>query len=148
MTTHVSVAEQIQNQMQQVRTDLRQNVQELVDSAREMTVWQRYVQAYPWTCLGVAAVAGYFIVPSRGRLPAPDAQMLADLVDAQVAKQLSEKSKPAGGVMSSMVSGALGMAVNGLLTQGASFLTQQLSQYLTHSLASRSGEPHTNGKEH
>lgn len=148
MSIHVSTAEQIQNQMKQVRTDLRQDVQELVDSAREMTVWQRYVQAYPWVCLGAAALAGYMIVPTRARLPAPDARMVAELVDAQVSRHMAKNGKPSGGMMSSLVSGAVGMAVNGLLSQGAQIAAQHVSQYLAQSSASRSSEPHTNGKEH
>lgn len=149
MSTSTPTAEQIQVQMHQVRTDLREDVRELVESAREMTVWQRYVQAYPWACLGAAALAGYFIVPTRSRGGTVDPRHVADLVASQVSRELGKSpAKASGGVVSNLVSGAMGMAVNGLLNQGVSILGQQLNQYVARSLAPQPVEPHTNGKEH
>lgn len=148
MASTTTTAEQIQRQMHQVRTDLREDVRELVESAREMGVWQRYVQAYPWACLGVAALAGYLIVPRRTHVAGPSARQIADLVDSQVSQRLEQSSGASGSLVSNLASSAMRLALNGLLNQGVSILGQQLNQYLAQSLASHSGEPHTNGKEH
>ena len=142
-TSTASSAEEIQQQMQQVRTDLRANVHELVESAREMTVWQRYVQSYPWTCLGAAALVGYLIIPSRSRILKPDAGQMAEIIKSQIAAQGQPKS---GGLISSAVSGLAGVALKGLLQTGMSIATQQLNQYVQKSLHARSPATHRNGE--
>jgi hypothetical protein len=40
-------AEEIQRQMRDVRSELRNDVQELVDNACVMTDWHYYVRSYP-----------------------------------------------------------------------------------------------------
>ena len=40
-------AEEIQRQMRSVRSELRDDVQDIVESARVMTDWQYYVRSYP-----------------------------------------------------------------------------------------------------
>ena len=143
-TTTISSAAEIQRQMQQVRTDLRANVHELVESAREMTVWQRYVQSYPWTCLGAAALVGYLVIPSRSRIIKPDASQMAELVNAQLAQ--ANGHARSGGIVSSAVSGLAGMAARSLLQAGLSFATHQLNEYVQRSLHARSPQVHRNGE--
>jgi len=145
MSTSTPNAEQIQRQMQQVRTELRDNVRELVESAREMTVWQRYVQAYPWTCLGAAALAGYLIVPTRTRMQA-DPALIAELVKHQVAQQTSS-AKPGAGLVSGLVSGVASLALKGLLQGGIAILSKQLNRYVERTLHG-THEPHSNGEAH
>lgn len=55
----------IRQRMEEVRCDLDEDVQEIVESARDMGDWRSYVRSYPWACLGAAAVAGYLLVPRR-----------------------------------------------------------------------------------
>jgi len=55
----------IRQRMEEVRCDLDEDVQEIVEGARDMGDWRSYVRSYPWVCLGAAAVAGYLIVPRR-----------------------------------------------------------------------------------
>jgi hypothetical protein len=55
--------EAIRQRMEEVRCDLDEDVQEIVEGARDMGDWRYYVKAYPWICLGGALVAGYLIVP-------------------------------------------------------------------------------------
>lgn len=58
-------ADEIRRQMEQIRCDLSQSVETLVESAREMTDWRYYVRQYPWAGVAAAAVVGYVIVPQR-----------------------------------------------------------------------------------
>ena len=55
--------EAIRQRMELVRCDLDEDVQEIVEGARDMSDWRYYVKTYPWICLGGALVAGYLIVP-------------------------------------------------------------------------------------
>lgn len=72
-------AKSIQRRMEDVRTRLDEDVDEAVGSARQMVNWHAYVRRYPWACLGLAAVAGYLLVPRRLELSSPDADTLLEL---------------------------------------------------------------------
>src|SRR5688572_26701536 len=53
----------IRQRMEEVRCDLDEGVQEIVEGARVMGMWRHYVRTYPWICLGAAVAGGYLIVP-------------------------------------------------------------------------------------
>jgi hypothetical protein len=55
--------EAIRQRMELVRCDLDEDVQEIVEGARDMGDWRYYVKTYPWICVGGALVAGYLMVP-------------------------------------------------------------------------------------
>ena len=71
----------ILQRMNEVRCDLDEDVQEIVEGARVMGKWRYYVRTYPWVCLGAALAAGYLIVPRRQFGMRPDAQTLAELAN-------------------------------------------------------------------
>jgi hypothetical protein len=56
--------EAIRQRMELVRCDLDEDVQGIVEGARDMGDWRYYVRTYPWICLGGALVAGYLIAPA------------------------------------------------------------------------------------
>src|SRR3982751_3879621 len=74
-----SDADQIQNQMRELRAELREDVQDVVVSAHKMADIANYVRAYPWLCVGAALAAGYLIVPQRAVVLRPDAEALVEL---------------------------------------------------------------------
>ncbi len=71
----------IRQRMEEVRCDLDEDVQEIVEGARDMGEWRFYVRTYPWVCLGTALAVGYLIVPRRPVGMRPDAQTLAELAN-------------------------------------------------------------------
>jgi hypothetical protein len=72
---HDSPATQaILQRMEEVRCDVDEDVQEIVEGARDMGKWRYYVRTYPWICLGAALAVGYLIVPRRAFAMQPDAQ--------------------------------------------------------------------------
>jgi hypothetical protein len=134
-------AEEIQRQMRDVRSELRNDVQDLVDNARVMTDWHYYVRSYPWLCLGAAAAVGYLLVPSRVQVFKPDAQMLADLVrQHQVAVKTEVKPQPSGGLLGGLVNMAAGAALQGAMA----IASQQLNQFL-RGLATPASSPQPTG---
>jgi hypothetical protein len=123
----VTSADEIQRQMHAVRTELKDDVKEIVANARVMADWHYYVRTYPWFCVGAAAAAGYLLVPSRVTVVRPDSHELAELVrQHQVAVKAEVKPKPAIGILGSLINMAAGAALQG----GMAVASYQLDQLL------------------
>lgn len=69
----------IRQRMDQVRCDLDEDVQEIVEGARDMGQWRYYLKRYPWVGVGLALAAGYLIVPRRALGMRRDSPALAEL---------------------------------------------------------------------
>lgn len=91
----------IRQRMEEVRCELDDDVQAIVESARDVSEWRSYVRDYPWICLGAAAAVGYFIVPRRVMGMRPDAQTLAELANQSnlLATSHSPRNRNLGGVL-------------------------------------------------
>src|SRR5215212_5967051 len=84
----------IRQRMDQVRCDLDEDVQGIVEGARDMGQWRHYLKSYPWLGAGLALAAGYLIVPRRAVGMLQSTQTLADLASqgrSLVAPQLMAK---------------------------------------------------------
>jgi len=115
--------------MREVRAELREDVKELVGSAKELTDWGSYVRAYPWLCVGAAAALGFMIVPSRSVVVKPDAEGLIELakrhklvVKMEEPKQQPQKKKR------TLFADLMGIAAAALLQRGTAVLAQQVAQ--------------------
>ena len=82
--------EEILRQMREVRAELRDDVQELVGSAREMADWTTYVRAYPWLCAGAAFALGALAYAVAGQWTAMflclGAALFIDGIDGTIAR--------------------------------------------------------------
>src|SRR5262245_6588766 len=83
MAVAVTEAEEIQAQMRQVRSELHEDVQEIVAGARTLADWRHYVRSSPWLCIGAAAALGHLVVPSRTVVVRPTAADLLELAKDQ-----------------------------------------------------------------
>lgn len=94
--------------MQQIRGDIDQDLEEMVESARSMVDWKHYVKTYPWVCLGAAVALGFLIVPKRSTVIRPDLAALTKL-----ARSGHLAVKPAGmrGVVDALLATAANIAV-------------------------------------
>ena len=119
-------AEQIEQEMRQVRAELRDDVREIVTSARIMGEWQYYVGRYPWVCVGLAAAAGFFLVPARPVLIHPDAKTLLELAKAN---KLEIKMETPAAKRPSLLAGLMG-AVSATAVQGAMAVANHVLQDL------------------
>jgi hypothetical protein len=128
-------ADEIQQQMRQVRRELREDVEEIVENAQVLTDWRHYVRRYPVVCLGAAAAAGYLLVPAR-RDFRPDPAAIADALQEQALKLTPPVPRK------SLFSSVLGL-VGPLVWQAAMTLgKQQLAHYLNGHQAADAGETH------
>jgi len=118
--------DEILRQMREVRAELREDVQELVVSAKEMADWKRYVQAYPWLCAGAALAAGFVLVPQRAHIVHPDADGLIELAKRHklVVKMDGDEKKPRRGLFAELLT----LAAGALLQGGMKILSKQLTQ--------------------
>lgn len=71
---------EIRNQMNEIRCQLGDEVEEFVDSARTLTDWKHYVRRHPWACMAGAAAIGFWVVPKRVRIISPSGKSLEKLV--------------------------------------------------------------------
>jgi len=121
ITTPASSADEIQRQMRQVRRELGEDVQEIVDNARIMADWRHYVRTYPWVCVGVALAAGYLIVPSRAHVIRPDAKTLAEWTkDQKIVVEPAAQARP----QTTLTNRLVGMAAGALMQGGIAMLRE------------------------
>ncbi len=120
----------IRRRMEEVRCDLDQDVQEIVEDARDLRDWRTYVRSYPWACVGVTLAVGYLIVPRRRRMSQPTAEMLAELAKQSRIAAMTDLPTKANG------SGHVLAFVGDLALRGiASYIGQQAGKYLAPHVA-------------
>ena len=137
----VSEADDIQRQMREVRAELRDDVKDLMTSAHNMGDWTRYVRAYPWLCVGLAAAAGFVLVPSRPLIVHPDPDSLFRLAKEHKLVMKPEDGpveKRKGGLLNKLLSLAMAAALQGGM--------RVVSQQLTEAVSAAAHKPHSNGR--
>lgn len=132
--------EQIRRRMQSLRTDLHQDVREVVISTREMTDWKTYVRRYPWVCVGLAAGVGFFLVPTKVH------KEYVQPSDEQVMKLAKEdrlhvNTEPVGRPKASLVTTALTFVMSAVLRSAMAYAGQQLGKTLQGMTSDESGHP-------
>ncbi len=67
MTTVRNQADDIQRDMALIRSQLFQEMREVVDVVSTVADWHSYIRARPWLAIGVAFASGFLLAPRRGR---------------------------------------------------------------------------------
>jgi len=114
-----------QIRMQQIRNDIDQGVEEMVENARSMVDWKHYVRTYPWLCLGTAFALGYLIVPKRSAAIHQNEMTWAELQRAG-----QTVMKPAPAVLHGLVDALLATAVNLAFRQATVYVSQGVGKLL------------------
>ena len=108
--------EQIRAEMAQIRCDLNEGVEDLVEHAREMADWRYYVRAYPLASAAAAAAIGFLAVPRKPQIISPDAKTLAELAKKNqivvVDRPRAEKGRTLSGSLFNLVAS---LAMRGLM---------------------------------
>lgn len=129
MALGTTQADEIQREMRQIRVELRDNVQEIVSSAREIVDWQSYVKAYPWVCVGAAAFLGYLVVPSRTTVIRPDPEALRELTKSrEMLEQQAKPKKTLLGMVMGMVAASAAQAAMSVASHQVQHLLNSLQQ--------------------
>ena len=119
---HTPKTTAIRQRMEEVRCELDEDVQEIVEGARGMGQWRWYVRAYPWVCLGAAVAVGYLIVPRRRLEIHPGTRTQAEL--AIQSRLNATPPVPKGGARDML----LGLVGNLVMRGIASFVEHQAGQ--------------------
>jgi len=110
----------ILERMAEVRCNLDEDVQGIVEGARDMSQWRSYVRAYPWWCLGGALALGYLVVPRHARAATLATQFSAPLVaQSRPATPISPLVGQAGGMLLTFVGNLAMRAVSTFANQQA-----------------------------
>jgi len=136
-------ADEVQRQMREIRAELREDVNDVVESANKMADLSIYVSAYPWLCVGAALAAGYLVVPQRAVIMRPDAEAMIELakkhklfVNTTDGANGGKVPRKRGGLFGEL----LGLAAATLLQGGLKIVTTQLAQGFAPP------QPHSNGR--
>jgi hypothetical protein len=134
----VSEADQIRQEMVRVRSELHDDVGDVVASARALTDWKQYVRSYPWICLGLAAAAGYWIVPARRKAPPPiiAAPAASKSKTKEAAVESGVKAGATAGILGSLISTAGTLALKGAVN----FATRRATDWLNAKMSPRAAE--------
>jgi len=116
-------AEQLRREMRSIRRELGQDVEELVENAEQLLDWRYHVRRYPWVSVGVAALAGYLLVPSRSVVFATDSHSLNQLAE-RIAPAVTKPEPQRPGLLASLISVGTGL----LLKAATGYATQRLGQ--------------------
>ena len=134
MTHKSQETKAIRQRMEEVRCDLDEDVQGIVEGARDMRDWRSYVRAYPWVCVGAAVAVGYLLVPRRPASMQPSAEAIAELVkQSRLAETPLVKAR-----------GLLLRSVGNLVIQGVSaYIGQQAGKHFGEQAANspQDGQP-------
>ena len=130
-------AEAIRRQMRQVRRELGVDMDEIVESTRELTDWRAYVKRYPWFCLGAAAAVGFLIVPKSVELVSPDADALLELAKNN---KLVVKTNPQPQARSGLVTTAISFLASAALRSAIAHAGQQFGKISTEKMTDGVGD--------
>jgi hypothetical protein len=87
-------ADDIQRQMAEIRSQLHQDMREVVNVATTATDWRFYLRGHPWLAIGIAFSSGFLLVPRRSRPATLVVQPPAvDVRDRQVAVKLEKPGR-------------------------------------------------------
>lgn len=127
MTNPSDSAEELRDQMRQLRSHMDADVDCLVENTRVLLDWRSYYRSAPWLCLGAAAVAGFLVVPSKVKWMTVDLAHLAEAAKDRQVVVTDRGAKEKESIGSSMTKTIAGFAWRTLLAVA----TQQLKQYLS-----------------
>lgn len=141
---NMTTAEEIQRQMQSVRTSMRADVKELVENARDMADWHYYVRRYPIASVAAAAAAG-FALTSLGA-PSPKAAQFSSAQEAtsiMSTNSAGASSVTAPSFVQQLFGSASSMATSAISRAAMGILSQQLARFVDGQLRDlQSDKPH------
>lgn len=99
-------ADEIRRRMAELRRDLSSDVHKVGRSARVMTDWRFYVRRFPWATVGLAAAAGFMLIPRKKEVKviSPDPDALAEMFKKeQLRVEPSARSKESQSLLKSLL---------------------------------------------
>lgn len=111
--------------MATIRRDMQDNVDDIVENAKELADWRRYVRSAPWVAMGAAAAIGFLAVPKKLKVMSPDPDTLADLAKDN---RLVVEHKPEAAARSGVAHSAFTMLSSMVLRATMAYAGQKLGR--------------------
>ena len=83
MATVRTEADDLQRQMADIRSQIRQEMRGVVDGATSVADWRSYFRGRPWLAIGIAFTSGYLLVPRRSPTSTSTIVVQPPMVDVQ-----------------------------------------------------------------
>jgi hypothetical protein len=116
-------AHEVVERMAALRRELVHDVEHVAESAKAMTDWTFYVRRFPWAAVGVAAAAGFLLVPRKKTSVTPTAEQLAALVqNKQFVAAATDQLKPPTSLLKGLAATLAAMAGRAALA----YVTEQI----------------------
>lgn len=99
-------ADEIRRRMAELRRELSSDVREVGQNARVMADWRFYVRRFPWAMVGIAAAAGFMLIPRRKEVQviSPDPNALAEMFrKEQLRVETPARAKESQGLVKSLM---------------------------------------------
>ena len=123
----------LQLQMREIRRNLNEHTDQVVEKARTQLDWRRHVANHPWTSLSVALVAGYLLVPRRA---------CCNAVDANRMEKAARAAQPSSQSAASTITAGLGSVIAAtLVREGFGLFSQLIRQWLEPNKDPSAAEP-------
>lgn len=120
-----SASDAIAARMETVRSGLSEEADELSDRVRKATDWRHQVGQHPAAAAGLAALVGFWLVPSRPVVRRPDAATLQELARRE---KLVVTDKPVAEKQNGLIAAALAVGANFALRAATAYVGQQAGQ--------------------
>lgn len=117
-----STRDAIAARMESVRGGLSDEVDEISDRVRKATDWRHQVANHPAAAAGLAALVGFWLVPTRPVVRRPDAATLEDLARRE---KLVVTDKPVAEKQTGLAAAALAIGANFALRAATAYVGQQ-----------------------
>jgi hypothetical protein len=118
-----STRDSIRKRMARLRCELENEVEAVVERTKELTDWRGLVRKHPWISLGIAAAAGYMIVPRRAPAIRPRLENLEELANSgRLVVQPQAQARMASGILAN----AINLAVSAIVRAGIGAAGRQI----------------------
>ncbi len=116
-------AEEIRQKMLRVRTDIDDDVDELMVAAKTFVDWKTYVRSAPWATAGLAVALGFLVVPTKKNVGAMT-HSFGKLEGSEVVANVGRQQKPSllTNIAGNLAATILRLAVTQLGRQATSML--------------------------
>jgi hypothetical protein len=136
-------ANAVVERMAALRRELVSDVEHVAESAKAMTDWTYYVRRFPWAAVGVAAAAGFLLVPKRKTTVTPTAEQLAALVNnKQFVAAATDQLKAPQSVLKGIAATVAAMAGRAALAYVTEQIRAKAAAHHDASTAAHTGNGH------
>jgi len=127
-TTGDETADQLRREMAMVRRELSADIKGVTAQAKALTDWRQYVKHAPWISIGIAAAAGFMVVPRKLNMKTVDPDAIAKLAKQH---RVVVESKPKAAAKAGLSSTLFGLISRTVLRAAIGIGTQRITELMS-----------------